>query len=113
MDASDLRRLALGLPETEEKSHFGKADFRVKNRIFATLPGDDTGVVKLTPEEQQMVVASEPGVFTPVKGGWGLKGWSQVRLAEADQTTLESALRMAWRNAAPAGLRKRVEGDAG
>lgn len=112
MNADDLRRLALDLPETEEKSHFGQADFRVRNRIFATLPSQETAVVKLTPEDQQMVVSSEPGIFVPVKGGWGLKGWTQVQLAAADQTTLESALRMAWRNTAPPTLRKRTEAGA-
>ncbi|WP_163272902.1 MmcQ/YjbR family DNA-binding protein [Chelativorans alearense] len=109
MNAADLRNLALGLPEAEEKFHFGKADFRVKDRIFATLPSEETAVVKLTPEEQQMVVASEPAVFAPVKGGCGRKGWTQVRLSQADQATLESALQMAWRNAAPAGLKTRLE----
>ena len=38
MNATDMRRLSLEMPEAEEKSHFGKADFRVRNRIFATLP---------------------------------------------------------------------------
>ncbi|WP_309085583.1 MmcQ/YjbR family DNA-binding protein [Chelativorans sp.] len=106
MDGNDLRRLALGLPETEEKSHFGKADFRVRNRVFATLPSPDTGVVKLTPEEQEMLVTSEPAVFSPVKGGWGLKGWTRIALPAADEATLQSALWMGWRNAAPAALKK-------
>jgi hypothetical protein len=110
MDASDLRRLALSLPETEEKSHFGKADFRVRNRIFASLPAQDQGVVKLTPEEQRMVVEGEPAIFSPVKGGWGDKGWTRIALTAADEATLESVLRMAWRNAAPAALRRREEG---
>jgi len=107
MNGNDLRRLALALPETEEKSHFGKADFRVRNHVFATLPAEDQGVVKLTPEEQRMVVESEPTVFSPVEGGWGQKGWTRVNLSAADAATLESALRMGWRNAAPASLRKR------
>jgi len=110
MDGNDLRRLALALHETEEKSHFGKADFRVRNHVFATLPAQDQGVVKLTPEEQRMVVESEPAVFSPVEGGWGLKGWTRINLFVADEATLESALRMGWRNAAPASLRKRYEG---
>lgn len=109
MNASDLRRLALGFPEAEEKSHFGKADFRVKNRIFATLPSDEIAVVKLTPEEQQMVISGEPGVFSPVNSGWGLKGWTQIQLSHADETTLLSSLRMAWRNAAPPALKRQLE----
>jgi len=106
MNAEDFRRLALSLPESEEKSHFGTPDFRVRNRIFATLPDDDRAVVKLTREQQEMMAGAEPGVFQPVKGGWGRQGWTTVILAAADEVTLKSALVTAWRNVAPAGLRK-------
>ena len=58
MKANDFRRIALSLAEAEEKSHFGKPDFRVRNRIFASLQADDRAVLKLTPEEQ--AVLTEP-----------------------------------------------------
>ena len=106
MNAADLRRIALALPEAEEKSHFGKADFRVRNRIFATLPDADTAVVKLTREQQEMLTGAEPAIFVPVPGGWGRQGWTRVMLAAADQLTLRSALLTAWRNIAPVSLRK-------
>jgi hypothetical protein len=35
-----------------------------------------------------------------VPGGWGKGGATNVRLAQADATTLKSALTMAWRNIA-------------
>jgi hypothetical protein len=106
VDADAVRRLALTLPEAEEKSHFGTADFRVRNRIFATLPKDGQAVVKLTPEQQEMLTSAEPQIFQPVKGGWGRQGWTTVHLAAADEVTLKSALLTSWRNVAPAGLRK-------
>ena len=106
MDADAVRRLALALPETEEKSHFGTADFRVRNKIFATLPQDDRAVVKLTREQQEMLTAAEPRIFQPVKGGWGRQGWTTVQLPAADEVTVRSALLTSWRNVAPAGLRK-------
>jgi hypothetical protein len=37
MTAADFRRIALSMPEAVEGSHFGNADFRVGNKIFATL----------------------------------------------------------------------------
>lgn len=116
MDREAVRRLALALPEAEEKSHFGKPDFRVRGHIFATLPPGDHAVVKLTRDQQEMMAGSEPAVFQPVNGGWGRQGWTKVMLAAADELTLRSALLTAWRNVAPASLRKMVdqagEGDA-
>ncbi len=58
-------------------------------------------MVKLTPEQQTILVDAEPDIFRPVPGGWGKHGNTNVRLAKADPATLQSALRMAWRNIAP------------
>jgi len=98
--------MALALPEAEEKSHFGKADFRVRNRIFASLPDEGTAVVKLLPEQQAMMVAAEPAIFHPVKGGWGRQGWTVMVLNQADDATAQSALATAWRNVAPKSLQR-------
>ncbi|MGB9142008.1 MAG: MmcQ/YjbR family DNA-binding protein [Aestuariivirga sp.] len=105
MTNEDLRRLALALPETEEKSHFDKADFRVRNKIFASLKDEATGVIKLSPEEQSVMAEADPEVFQALPGGWGHKGWTKVTLAKADETTLRSALQTAWRNVAPRTLK--------
>jgi hypothetical protein len=103
MSSSRFRRIALSLAEAIEGSHQGHADFRVGKRIFATLgyPDDDWGMVKLTPEQQSILVESEPEIFRPVPGGWGKQGNTNVRLAKTDATTLRSALTMAWSNLAP------------
>lgn len=61
-------------------------------------------MVKLTPEQQPMVVAAEPEISAPVPGGWGCKDSTHVRLRAADAATLRSVLEMAWRNVAPKGL---------
>jgi hypothetical protein len=108
MSASRFRKVALSLPEAVEGAHHGHADFRVGKRIFATLgsPDDAWGMVKLTPVQQSMLVDAEPDIFRPVPGGWGKGGSTHVRLAKADQKTLQSALAMAWRNAAPKSLIK-------
>jgi hypothetical protein len=102
MSQSRFRRVALGLPEVVEGAHQGHADFRVGKRIFATLgyPDDDWGMVKLTPEQQSVLVEAEPEIFRPVPGGWGKGGSTNVRLAKADPVTLQSALTMAWQNIA-------------
>ncbi len=54
MTGKDFRKIALSLPETEERSHMDHPDFRVKGKIFATLgyPDKARGMVKLSPEDQ-------------------------------------------------------------
>ena len=110
MSQARFRKVALSLPDAIEGAHQGHADFRVGKRVFATLgyPDDNWGMVKLTPEQQAMVVEAEPEIFRPVSGGWGKGGATNVRLAKADTTTLKSALKMAWGNTAkpPAKARK-------
>lgn len=93
----------MSLPGAIEASHQGHPDFRAGKRVFATLgyPDDGWGMVKLTPEQQAMLVEAEPDIFRPVPGGWGKGGSTNVRLAKADQTTLRSALTLAWNNVAP------------
>jgi hypothetical protein len=105
MTADDFRRIALSLPEAVESSHMHHPDFRVGNKIFATLgPGEAWGMVKLTPEEQALFVRTEPAVFVPVKGGWGRRGATTVRLENASEPSVYSALVTAWRKVAPKKL---------
>jgi hypothetical protein len=49
---NEFRRLALSLPEAEEREHMGHPDFRVGGKIFATLgyPGKSWAMVRLTPD---------------------------------------------------------------
>jgi hypothetical protein len=108
MTPDAFRRLALSLPEATEGGHMGHPDFRVRGKIFATLyyPNEDLGMVKLTPEQQEAFVSAEPKVFAPVKGGWGLRGATNVRLRAAKTKSLRVALAAAWHNVAPRKLRQ-------
>jgi hypothetical protein len=112
LTANDFRKMALGLPETLESAHMGHADFRVKGKIFATLPYEDRGMVKLTPEQQRQYVEAEPDIFAPVQGGWGRRGATYVHLAAvtaAASDVLLGALRAAWLNVAPKRLAKECD----
>jgi hypothetical protein len=106
--ANEFRRLALGLPEAVEGEHMNHPDFRVGGKIFATLwPDGETGMVKLTPEQQAKLLDSEPDAFEPGKGAWGRGGSTLVHLPVAKKATVEKALRDAWRNTAPKKLSER------
>lgn len=109
---AEFRRLALGLPEAAESSHMDHPDFRVRGKIFATLgyPGAGWGVVKLTPEQQQLFVDASPAAFVPVKGAWGARGATGIQLRSATRATVREALRSAWRNTAPKTLARTLPG---
>ena len=98
MTPDDFRRLALALDGAVEGSHMGSVDFRVGGRIFPTLAHvrDGFGNLMLTPEQQADFVAERPDAFVPVKGGWGRKGATHVRLAAVSEELLAGALRVAW-----------------
>jgi hypothetical protein len=92
----------------------GHPDFRIRGKIFATLgyPDDGWGMVKLTPEEQELFVQMEPAIFHLAKGAWGRRGGTIVRLRAAQQATLHNALMAAWRNTAPKSLVLQVDSAA-
>ena len=110
MTAAQFRRLALSLPEAEERAHMGHPDFRVGGKIFATLgPGEKWGMVKVTPQEQSSLIASLPDVFHPASGAWGRGGCTIVQLRKAKGLTVRHALLAAWRNTAPKRLVERID----
>lgn len=108
MTAHEFRKIALALPETEERAHMNHPDFRVAGKIFATLryPDKTRAMVKLSPEDQHYFSKDHPDVFIPVKGAWGKRGATSVHLKAAKKETLTKAIQAAWRNTAPKRLLK-------
>jgi hypothetical protein len=107
----EFRSLALDLPAAWEHAHMGHPDFRVGKKIFASLWADGVwGMVKLSPEEQAAFTQDAPEVFQPVKGAWGVRGCTQVRLAAATKGVVRPALAAAWRNTAPKRIVKQYGG---
>src|SRR5262249_8255765 len=81
-------------------------DFRVGGKIFATLgyPSAAWAMVALTPVQQQLYTVAHPKAFIPVKGAWGARGATNVRLRDARKRITRHALTDAWRNRAPEHL---------
>ena len=111
MTIDEFRKLALSMPEATEGQHGGHPDFRVNNKVFASLgvPDEDWGMVKLKPAQQAIFVGSEPQMFKPVKGSWGLKGATNVCLKPARHASVRQALIEAWKNTAPKKLVEKYE----
>jgi hypothetical protein len=112
---TDLRRIALALPEAYEDLHRRRPAFRVQARIFAmlgvtgnaalftSLGWDNVAVVKLDREDQLNMAAAHPDAVQPTET-YGHHGWTYVRLDAIDETTLTTVLRLAWIHVAPKRL---------
>lgn len=106
MTPNAFRKIALSLPETEERRHMKHPDFRVAGKIFATLgyPDQTRGMVKLSPEDQHNYSKQYPAAFVAVQGTWGRRGATSVYLQHADKDVLQKAIEAAWRFNAPKRL---------
>jgi hypothetical protein len=94
---NQFRRIALGMSGAVEGSHMAHPDFRANGKIFATLyPDNKSGMVKLTPEQQEAFMRENPGMFAPASGAWGRQGCTTVMLAAADEATVGEAMTLAW-----------------
>ena len=101
----EYRAIALSLPHATQGSHFEAVDFRVSNKIFATWREDrQQAVVKLSPDDQKLLLETLPEAIDRLPGGWGLKGWSILNLQAADEETARHVLALAWRTVAPKKL---------
>ena len=109
MTSAAFRKLALRLPDVEERAHMGHPDFRVGGRVFATLgyPGRGWAMVKLRPEEQAAFLVMRPGTFVRVTGKWGEQGSTSVNLRRATAAAAAAALRAAYEQQARGRGRER------
>jgi hypothetical protein len=97
MTANQFRGLALKIPGAVESAHMDHPDFRIQGKIFATLgyPDKTSGMVKLSPEQQQDYVTKAPEVFKPCSGVWGKRGATNVDLVLADESLVRAAMEIA------------------
>jgi hypothetical protein len=105
MTVAQARAFALSLPETTEEPHFDKASFRVRGKIFATMPPDGEHLhVFIDEHETRALAAEHPEAYSELWRGKKLSG-IRVSLAAADADTVQELLLDAWARRAPAALR--------
>nr|CAJ88835.1 conserved hypothetical protein [Streptomyces ambofaciens ATCC 23877] len=104
-DAKDVRRIALSLPDTTEKTAWNMPTFRVAGKMFATLPEDETSLaVRCPKEERDELVLAEPEKFW-IAGHEAQFAWVRARLAVLEgEDELRDILADSWRQAAPPRL---------
>ena len=96
------RRFALSLPETTEEPHFEKSSFRVKGKIFATVPeGGKFLHLVVDPDERLALIDERPDTFQELVWGTVKSDWVRVTLAPADRDQVCELLEDAWRRKAP------------
>jgi hypothetical protein len=101
MRGATFRKIALALPEAEERETWGEATFRVRNKIFAMMGSDGRrGSIKASKEEQAALLASEPDTFF-IPDYVGVHGWIGVVMRSADTREVRELLTEAWRMTAP------------
>ncbi|RYZ21574.1 MAG: MmcQ/YjbR family DNA-binding protein [Chitinophagaceae bacterium] len=96
MKADQLRKYALSLPETTEEPHFNFASFRVKGKIFVTLPPEERHAhIFVDDEHREMATTLHPEYVEPLMWGKKIAG-VRVALSKATPTVVTELVRNAW-----------------
>jgi hypothetical protein len=106
----DVRRIALALPEVEERITWDvDVTFRVRDKIFVMGGPDGTHAsIKASIDRQAELVDLDAETFAP-SAYVGRFGWVSVDLARVEPLLLEDLIREAWRRTAPKKLHPQLE----
>ncbi len=103
-DLEHARRFALSLPGATEEPHFDMASFRVRGKIFATVPPDEACLHVFVDEpEIEAAVAEDPAAFEPLRWGQRVRGL-RIRLGQAPEDRVQELIEESWRRKAPRRL---------
>jgi len=103
---ADVRGWALSLPESTELPHHDIGSFRVRGKIFATVPDDEHVRIMVDEHEVLAAAAAHPGVCHPVS--WGERvSCVAVEIGTAPAELIRDLLTEAWLRKAPASLAKK------
>ena len=106
-DDDDLRRaslFALSLPEATEEPHFDMSSFRVRGKIFATVPPGGAHLhVFVDESEINAAVAEDPAAFEPLQWGERVRGL-RIHLGVCAAERVQELIEESWRRKAPKRL---------
>jgi hypothetical protein len=112
-DLDSARAFALSLPGSTEEPHFDMSSFRVRGKIFATVPPDDEHLHVFVDEgEVHAAVAEDPAAFEPLLWGQRLRG-VRIRIGAAPNHRIAELLEESWRRRAPARLAGEWDAERG
>lgn len=91
-----VRRIALALPKTEERTCYGTPGFYVRKKIFARLLEDgDSVVVKIDYERRDVLMKVDPKAYF-ITDHYRNYPMMIVRLSKVDQADLQELIEGAW-----------------
>jgi len=103
----DARQLALTLADVTEEPHHHFGSWRVRGRIFVTIPpGGELLHVFLPPEQREHALAMDPGFLEPLPWGQKILG-VRVHLGRADPDTVRQLVQQAYAHKAAAAPARR------
>lgn len=101
MNIAQVRRYALSLPDVSEAPHFEYSSFRVRGKIFVTLPPDGKHIHIFVGDDEREVALALHGSFVETLV-WGAKARGvRVLLSDATASVVNQLVRAAWARKAP------------
>ena len=112
MTLPTLRKFALSLPETTEQPHFQFGSWRIRGKIFATLPPGDAHIHLFVAEPvREEALGMYPEFIEKLLWGGKVVGL-RIAIGEAPAAVLKRLVQQAWANKAPKALLSEARGDA-
>ena len=100
MKLDTIRNTALALPDTTEEPHHHFGSFRVRGRIFITVPPDHEHIHLFVNEQhRELALAAYPGFTEKLLWGGKVVGL-RVALARADSPAVLAMVHQAYRHQA-------------
>ena len=104
MKLAEVRRFALGLPEVTEEPHHEFSSFRVRGKIFVTVPPTEDRIHIFASElERKQALGMYPAWAERLLWGGKVVG-IKVHLAAAAPAATRHLVQAAWQFKAPAAL---------
>ncbi len=113
MKLSKVRRHALSLPAVTEEPHFNYSSFRVRGKIFVTVPRDEKHIhVFVSEEQREPALAVYPEFLEKLTWGTKIVGL-RVTLANAQSGVVSRLVNSTWQSKAPKSLAKALSASGG
>ncbi len=99
VDIETFKKIALSFQGTEERLHFDRIAFKVRDRkIFATLhEKSQTANIIFSKNDQSVYCSFDETAVYPVPNKFGLQGWTTFELKKVPIELISDALVTAYR----------------